>query len=250
MNILLADSLCAEVSGEPLPYIPRYFLSGLSVAVGDYTDAAEKERALVGTFGSSQWLWSDNDEIRFRESDQRLCSFSLTVPEEPVADPSACERWLRAPVLRGSLLADGNQDFAMPPAKFRWVDEKGTHLVCLDHQEVRPEAERSVLFIAPDVYLLIADGRTVGWMLKNPAAYLTNSWDHSGNTPVEEETHLLLKDYLSATEGSTLESLQNGNEAACQDLRQLEERILARTDDRARRSVLGEAVRRLAEDWC
>ncbi|MGC9537779.1 hypothetical protein [Streptomyces sp. UG1] len=89
MEVRIADSISAQIVDGGLAYTPRFVLSGPFVAVGAYTDLQEKEGELASTFGSAQWLWSEDDDLRFRSADRELESLCLYLPQATAASDFA-----------------------------------------------------------------------------------------------------------------------------------------------------------------
>ncbi|MFI5999517.1 hypothetical protein ACIA98_03735 [Streptomyces sp. NPDC051366] len=55
MNLAFGGGWRATVTDQPLRITPHF--TGDSVRVVQYADAKERERWLLGTFGSQDWLW-------------------------------------------------------------------------------------------------------------------------------------------------------------------------------------------------
>ncbi|MEU9115743.1 hypothetical protein AB0D04_29175 [Streptomyces sp. NPDC048483] len=257
------------------------------MAIGGYAHQEERDTQLTHTFGSQQWLWSEEDDFRFHDSersapsgpsdpskpskpsapsapseppappdpsDRRLESLYLLIPDEPCTVPEeACAGWIRTTVVAGGLRAEVKKGFALETTTTRWLAPEARHMICLREQAPHtpsPEEGGMRLRIAPDTDLLLADGKMAGWMLTNPARYLVKGWDRPADTPPAPGTSLLLAAYLAMTSWPAFEKILDGDGAACRELRALEERIRHQTGDPSRTAVLAHAVALLIEDHC
>ncbi|WP_330477874.1 hypothetical protein OG301_15595 [Streptomyces platensis] len=250
MKVQLAESVTAFTTDSPLRHSPCYALRDQSLAVGGYANQEERDAQLAHTFGSQQWLWSEEDDFRFRNSDHQLESLYLLIPEEPCPAPDACARWVRTTMVVGGLRVARRDNFALETTTGRWFDQEARHMICLRDQAPPPEEGGTRVRIAPDTDLLLAGGKMVGWMLTNPARYLTQGWDRPADTPPVPGTSQLLAAYLAMTSWPALEKILDGDAGACRELRNLKQRILSQPTDPSRTSVLGRAVGMLIEDHC
>ena len=73
------EDLSAQVTGTPLPFTPRLALDISKVIVGDFTDRSGFDRQLPGTFGSQQWLWSEDNDLLFGKESRGL-QYAVLMP--------------------------------------------------------------------------------------------------------------------------------------------------------------------------
>ncbi|UNO41071.1 hypothetical protein [Streptomyces sp. MST-110588] len=249
LQIALTREVKAQVNQMILPHIPRFCLSGLFLAVGDYADTGERERQYSETFGSLDWLWSGDDELRFRKTDRNLHSAFFSVPEVVCEDSGLCGKWFRVRVVHGGLHATTEQNFGLPATVIRWADPYGKALVCLEEPESRTAEACFRVRFAQDVDLLAADGKLVGWMLSNPAKYLTASWEFPPHTPPDDATASLLSEYLTMVTEIFVERFQDGDEGARQEFREFVKRITDPGGGLPQRQTISRAVQDLADEF-
>lgn len=60
---------------------PRWMLDGGTVLIGPYHSADEHDQHLAQTIGSTDWLWSGDDELRFDQETLLLQSVLLQLPD-------------------------------------------------------------------------------------------------------------------------------------------------------------------------
>ncbi|MFE4676348.1 hypothetical protein [Streptomyces sp. NPDC056721] len=72
VSFSVGGTVSVETTGRPLRFTPRFDLPGQQLIVAGYADAREREKQLADTFGSMQWLWSENDFLRFDRDSRGL----------------------------------------------------------------------------------------------------------------------------------------------------------------------------------
>jgi hypothetical protein len=82
--------------------------------------------------------------------------------------------------------------------------------------------------IAPDVALLVQDGRIVGWSLTDPARYVTAGYETPDPAPPSDATRALFTACLDAVTTPLVEDLIDGDRAALRRLRTTEETLRGR----------------------
>ncbi|MEW2403497.1 hypothetical protein [Streptomyces sp. NPDC046862] len=232
---------------DALAYTPRFVLSGPFVAVGAYTDLQEKEGELASTFGSAQWLWSEDDDLRFRLADRELQSLCLYLPQTTAASDFAESGWERVKRITGRLRTMADRNFSIPQTNSCWIAPDATHLICLRNSTPPPGASSFCLTVAPDLDLLFTQGHLVGWMLGDPARYLTADWEMPASEAPAEATRSLLARTLAMTTSPEVEAIEDGDPEAWRRLRGLVEELRAVGEDRRRTEILQVAVERLVE---
>ncbi|MFF5479375.1 hypothetical protein ACFY5C_18815 [Streptomyces sp. NPDC012935] len=247
MEVRIADSVRAQIVDGALAYTPRFILSGPFVAVGAYKDIQEKEGELVSTFGSAQWLWSEDDDLRFRMADHELQSLCLYLPQATAASDFDVSGWERARRITGGLRTVANANFSSPQTNSCWVAPDATHLICLRNSAPHPDASSFRLSVAPDLDLLFVQGQLVGWLLGDPARYLTAGWEMPGSEAPAETTRSLLARTLVMTMSPEAEAIEDGDPVAWRRLRGLAEQLRAVRGDRRRTEILQATVDRFVE---
>ncbi|MFJ8753307.1 hypothetical protein ACIREO_28835 [Streptomyces sp. NPDC102441] len=254
MRITVGDTMTAETTDTPLAFTPRFGFSDLELVVAGYADPAGRERQLPDTFGSMQWLWSEDEHLRFDRGSRELCSLTLfvppeSVPPESVAVPQGHTAHDDPPTRPGGLRADEARDFAMPQTGVFHCDPGGTELRCLRDVEALGRKVDARLGIAPDVALLVQDGAVIGWSLRDPARYLTDGFAEPPPTPPAPATRLLLAECLELVSSPLVDEVMDKDAAAWRRLRAAEQALREQQDDRDRAEVLHRVISRLVEDY-
>jgi hypothetical protein len=247
VKVRIADSGSAQIVAGALAYTPRFDLSGPFVAVGAYTDMQEKERELASTFGSAQWLWSEDDDLRFRLADRELHSLCLYLPPATVASDPSVSGWERVRRISGTLRTTADANFSVPQTNRCWIAPGATHLICLRSSAPPPDASSFRLSVALDLDLLFTQGHLVGWLLDDPARYLTADWEMPVSEAPAEATRSMLALTLAMTMSPAVEAIEDGDPEAWRRLRGLAEELRAVGEDRRRSEILQATVDRLIE---
>lgn len=249
MEITLIDSIAAYISGEPVSHSPRYVFSGPLIEIGAYTDRTQRGVEITDTFGSLRWLWADDDEMRFHRSNGDLSSVCLYVPGELCSRPEIFTQWLDTPVLHGSLRLSPEQNFALPQTVVQWADECARHLICLRDTQSTTAGENYRLRFAPDTDLLVINDHWAGWMITDPARYLTADWNGPCATEPDEATRSALGACLRLTTSPGVEEIMDGDDTSWQLLRSTAESLRKQQVDRDRASILLSVLDQLIEDY-
>ncbi|MEU3370831.1 hypothetical protein ABZ734_10205 [Streptomyces sp. NPDC006660] len=237
-----------DVKGSPLPHTPRYSLSGGFVAVSPHTDQRTHEALLAETYGSVDWLWSGDDEIRFAKADSMLRGFTLAVPERGAPDAWDPTPWLSTPLHPGVLHALSPGNFEAKPTEMRWVDDSAQHLICA-FSDVEPATHGCVRVRAAQGFdFVFAGGVYVGWILSAPADFLVREWE----LPPADEAPAGLAGALHAYLGTFVEPkidrMQDKDAALLREVDSLLARLALLPAD-PRRDVIAEHVADLRADW-
>ncbi|MGC9537780.1 hypothetical protein [Streptomyces sp. UG1] len=142
-------------------------------------------------------------------------------------------------------MTDAN--FSSPQTNSCWIAPDATHLICLRSSARRPDASSFRLSAAPDLDLLFAQGHLVGWLLGDPARYLTADWEMPVSEAPAEATRSLLARTLMTTMSPEVEAIEDGDPEAWRRLRGLVEELRAVREDRRRTEILQATVDRLVE---
>ncbi|MGW1755225.1 hypothetical protein [Streptomyces mirabilis] len=245
----VGETMSVETTGKPLAFTPRFNFSGPQVIVAGYADPEGRERQLAGTFGSMQWLWSENDHVRFDQGSRELCSLMLFVPPKSVP----AEVCLLVPdgprTVPGGLRADTADDFDLPQATVFCCGPEATELRCVRDLSVLDGPLDARIGIAPDVDLLVQDGSVAGWSLTDPARYLTDGFAEPDTAPPSPATRLRLAECLALVSEPLVDEVMDQDENAWRLLRATERALRDQQDDRRRADVLHQVIGRLIEDY-
>lgn len=254
VSFTVGGTVGAETTGRPLRFAPRFDLVGQQLVVAGYADAREREEQVADTFGSVQWLWSENDFFRFDKDSRELCSATFYLP--PRAAPHGTEPRREAPVPCGApagLRAGEPTDFELPQATVFHCASDGAELVCLRAPDLLARQPDAVVGIAHDVDLLIHDGALTGWRLSDPARWLTDGFVPPFPTPdatpaSTARTRHHLAECLRLSTAPVVDAVLEQDPAAWRDLLALQRAVHAQVEDRARADVLQTVLDRLVED--
>jgi hypothetical protein len=247
MKVFLTDTVAAHVTQSPLGWSPRFCFSGPYVVVAPYADTEEREHDLTHTFGSMQWLWSENDDFRFSRPDRQMHSLVLHAPEVADPAPAISRAWTERSVITGGLQAESESQFSIPQTVVRWCDRDSTYLVCLQEGQEQPHRDSFRLRIAPETDLLFQDQRLVGWMLTNPAHHLTMAWENAESSTVAPSTRSLLVECLKLTAEPLVDDVIAGEESAWQRLHETVEALHRQTSDHTRIRILAYTMNHLVK---
>ncbi|MEU2870777.1 hypothetical protein ABZ769_16480 [Streptomyces olivoreticuli] len=249
MRFRLADDVFAQATGEALAGLPHFSVTGGSVAVGGYSDPQTREQQVGSTFGSLDWLWSGDDELRFRRGDGKLVGCLLQVPDHTAEVPAACERWTEVPTVERGLCVDPAQDFGFPPTDVRWIAPNGQSLVCL-RQPVPANPKSMVrLRVAQNLDLLFTEDGYAGWLLESPAGHLAESSEFPAEVDDGRELARLFAEYFSIVSFPGIEKIQDEDPEARRELDELERDLLSSRDQSPQMDALLRAVRELIDEW-
>ncbi|WP_101256370.1 hypothetical protein [Streptomyces barkulensis] len=239
MEIVL-NSLDAVVTDAPLPFVPRLALDMPQVIVGGFASRAESEQQARTTFGSLQWLWSEEDDIRFDKESHELVSVGLHMPSEAAPAEAGIHIPGGLPTLRGGLRADEVRDFGMPQATVLHCDAEAAELICLRDLAVPDAPLEARIGIALGLALLVQDGAVVGWTLADPACYLTSGYTAPVQSPPSPDTRRQLAECLALLTRPLVDEVMDKEPDAWRRLRTAEQTLScfqpdAEVGDRPRR---------------
>ncbi|MFF8952731.1 hypothetical protein ACF09I_28545 [Streptomyces sp. NPDC014940] len=235
----------ATVTDDPLRIAPRF--TGGSVDVVRYADVKERERFLMDTFGSQDWLWDAPEVLRFDPVSRELAGAEFRMPY------ASGETSVRVPVLPpvrpGGLRADEVRDFRHEMCSVLCRVPGDTVLACLRDLDVLDEPVEACVGIAPDLALLVQDSAVVGWSLTDPARYLVTAYADPDPNPPSPATRRLLTECLDLLTAPVVDDLVDGDPAAVARLRAADEALRAQREDRHRADALLSLIGTLVEDY-
>ncbi|MFJ2200392.1 hypothetical protein [Streptomyces violaceusniger] len=245
----IGDTVNAETTRNSLTFTPRFDFIDLQVIVAAYTGPNEREQHLAHTFGSMQWLWSENDEFRFDQDSRELSHATFFVPRDSAPSP-LCHRAPHEPQrLPGGLRADTAQNFALPQATIFCCDPEAAELRCYRDLSVLDGEPGTLIGIAPDVGLLIKGGSVAGWSLTDPARYLTDGFADPEATPPSHTTRLRLAECLNLVTAPLIDEVMDQDADTWHRLRAIERDLREQQDDRNRAAIMHRVISRLIEDY-
>ncbi|WP_326647229.1 MULTISPECIES: hypothetical protein [unclassified Streptomyces] len=245
----VGETTSVETTGNPLGFTPRFDFRDLQVIVAGYADPEEREQQLATTFGSMQWLWSENDHLRFDQGTRELCSATFFVPPESVP-AEVCHRAPHGPpALPSGLRADTAKEFGLPQATVFCCTSEAAELRCFRDLGVLDGPLDARIGIAPDVDLLVQKGAVAGWSLTDPARYLTDGFADPEATPPSHTTRLRLAECLTLVSSPLVDQVMDQDTDAWRRLRATEHALRNQQDDRRRADVLHRIVSRLIDDY-
>ncbi|MFF9601826.1 hypothetical protein ACF1GY_06040 [Streptomyces sp. NPDC014684] len=235
----------ATVTDDPLCIAPRF--TGGSVDVVRYADGKERERFLMDTFGSQDWLWDAPEVLRFDPVSRELAGAEFRMPY------ASGETSVRVPVLPpvrpGGLRADEVRDFRHEMCSVLCRVPGDTVLACLRDLDVLDEPVEACVGIAPDLALLVQDSAVVGWSLTDPARYLVTAYADPDPNPPSPATRRLLTECLDLLTAPVVDDLVDGDPTAVARLRAADEALRAQREDRHRADALLSLIGTLVEDY-
>lgn len=237
----------ATVTDDPLAVTPRF--AGASVSLVDYVDVNERERFLLDTFGSQEWLWDAPDVFRFDKIDQVLVGAEFHWPEESASAEEVARLPLTPAVRPGGLRADEARDFRHERCTVLCRAPGDAMLTCLRDLGVLDEPLDARVGIAPDVALLVQHGTVVGWSLTDPARYLTTTYADPDPTPPSPATRRMLTECLDLVTMPVVDDLVDDEPAAVARLRAADATLRAQREDRHRADALLELISTYMEDY-
>ncbi|MEV7104027.1 hypothetical protein [Streptomyces atroolivaceus] len=238
---------CATVTDDPLHITPRF--TGHSVDVATYVDVKERERFLSNTFGSQDWLWDAPDVLRFDPDSQELVGAEFQMPYVS-ANAETLPHVPVMPELRpGGLRADEVRDFRHEMCTVLCRAPGDAVLACFRDLYVLDRPLDACVGIAPDVALLVQDGRIVGWSLTDPARYLTAAHTTPDSDSPSPATRRLLTECLDLVTAPLVDDVVDGEPAALTRLRAADETLRAQHEDRHRADTLRDLIFTYVEDY-
>ncbi|MDK0521264.1 hypothetical protein [Streptomyces sp. ML-6] len=247
MRLAFEDDWYATVTPDPLPVVPRF--SGNSVAIAHHTNREERERFLLDTFGSQEWLWDTPDTLGFDRGTRELIGAEFELPGES-ASAEDCARLPSTPPVRpGGLRADEERNCRLEVTSVLCRAPGDAVLTCLRDLAVLDEPLEARIGIAPDVALLVQHGSVVGWSLTDPARYLTTGYAAPDPTPPSPSTRRLLSACLDLITEPVIDGVMDGEPAALARLRTAHQALQDQHEDRHRVDALLALTANLVEDY-
>lgn len=246
MKVTVGEGWTATVTDEPLAVTPRF--TGDALQLAPYTTREERERFLLDTFGSQEWLWDAPDTLGFERAGRKLAGAEFRLPHESAtAEESA--RLPVAPAARpGGLRADEERDCRLEVTSVLCRAPGDTVLTALRDLGVLDEPLDARVGIAPDVALLLQRGTVVGWSLTDPARHLSPWFTAPDPAPPAPATRRLLGACLDLVTDPLLEQVQDGEPPAVARLLEVHRALVDQREDRHRAEALLTLIGNLVED--
>jgi hypothetical protein len=223
--------------GSRLADTPRFNLGGRSLVVGPYHSAESREVHLAETYGSGDPFLDTTDEIRFSSRTSQLVSLNIGVPERPTRDSAFIESVEALPLRRDVPTLPPGEPFQTVVATHTWIDLDGQRLAVF-RDGVRPTAR---LEIAADLEMALDQETISGFILRDPARYLTSGWTEAESTRPDVALGTVLATYIHLLDGQFVDRLDDGDAAARRAVEELLERT-KQVNASPQRSVLLEAL--------
>ncbi|MFJ2135822.1 hypothetical protein ACIOMQ_34165 [Streptomyces sp. NPDC087845] len=249
MKITIDSDWTATVTGEPLSVTPRFDFSSPGLRLAPYADREERERFLLDTFGSQEWLWDTPDTLGFDRAGRELIGAEFELPSEPASAEDCARLPSMPPVLPGGLRADEERNCRLEVTSVLCRAPGDAVLTCLRDLDVLDEPLEARIGIAPDVALLVQHGSIVGWSLTDPARYLTTGYAAPDPAPPSSATRRLLSACLDLITDPLLEEVRDREPAALARLRTVHQDLRAQRGDRHRADALLALIANLVEDY-
>ncbi|WP_328787914.1 hypothetical protein [Streptomyces sp. NBC_00273] len=246
MKVAFDGGWCAAVTREPLRITPRFTTD--SVRLVPYASVGERERFVLGTFGSEHWLWDAPDILRFDKDSRALVGAEFQMPYGSLHAENA-DRVPVVPAVRpGGLRADEVQDFRHEMCTVLHRAPGDTVLTCLRDLDVLDEPLEARIGIAPDVALLVQRGVVVGWSLTDPVRYLTSGYADPDPAPPSPATRRLFTACLDLVTSPLIDEVTDREPAALARLRAVDEALRNQREDRRRVDALSALIGDLMVD--
>ncbi len=240
---VVADSVPAQMES-----VPRFSLGGRFVVVSPYEDRWGREKFIGATFGSMDWLWEGDDEIRFDKETRDLAGVMVALPEEedPAWDGSA---WLRLPQETAGARAGTVEDFSARPVDVRWVAPGAKALVCAYSAFTSDPSGLRRLRVAPGFDLVAAaDGTYAGWILESPADCVVEAFEDRTPGSAMEAFRAALAEFLDLFVEPRIDMMQDEDPALLVRLEALLARVSALPAD-PRHDAMRTWMLQVREDW-
>jgi hypothetical protein len=234
--------LCQIIPETTISQTPRWMLDGRNVLIGPYHSSEEHEQHISQTVGSTDWLWSAHDELRFDRESLLLQSILFIVPDATLPPDLSLDVWQMAPQETGLLKLLQAQKFPLEPADFRWMDPQGQALICATKNALDASQRRFRLHINEDMDLFFINEQFCGWALLHPARFIVDAWEAADETDDDTQFVALLSDYLALVTDPFIEQMEDRDAHLLERLRDLYARITQTSRSDKRYTVLRTAV--------
>ncbi|MFB6988681.1 hypothetical protein ACFCZT_00850 [Streptomyces sp. NPDC056230] len=249
MKITIDSDWTATVTGEPLSVTPRFDFSSPGVRLAPYVNREGRERFLLDTFGSQEWLWDTPDTLGFDRASRELIGAEFELPCESASAEDCARLSSMPPVLPGGLRADEERNCRLEVASVLCRAPGDAVLTCLRDLDVLDEPLEARIGIAPDVALLVQHSSIVGWSLTDPARYLTTGYAAPSPAPPSPATRRLLSACLDLITDPLLEEVRDREPDALARLRTAHQALQTQREDRHRADAMLALIANLVEDY-
>lgn len=242
------------VPGPPAAAQPELWLNSPAVvlhcnAADNPPDGTTDDKRTVG---SRAWLWEDDEDWRFDADSGVLTSVVLNLPEVNIQTDIGLREWDQSPTVAGTLRLEQPQDFSRPPTSVRWFDRAGAELVGWYSPEPPATQPRRRIALADRTHLLIAGDTVVGWVIEDPARYITGEAVPSSarGTDPDERLPPLLAAFFSLVTEENVEKLEEGDSRIRGELQRLAVSLeTVGSDGESRAAEVLTKVRQVLEDF-
>ncbi|MGW7457166.1 hypothetical protein [Streptomyces sp. NPDC054797] len=248
MEIRFEGGVVAESVSGQIGCVPRFSVGGRFVVVSPYADRWGREKFIGATFGSMDWLWEGDDEIRFDKETRDLVGVLVALPEEedPAWDGT---EWLRLPQESGGARARAAEDFSARPMDVRWVAPGAKAIVCAYSASTSGTSGLRRLRVAPDFDLVAAaDGTYAGWILENPADCVVEAFEDRRPDAATGAFRETLAEFLDLFVEPRIDMMQDEDPALLVRLEALLARVSALPHD-PRHDAMRMWMLQVREDW-
>ncbi len=229
-----------------LDYVPFWMLTDGVIEAGPYHQVDERERHILKTVGSMNWMGTEGDELRFDPETLLLLSTYVNVHDAHTLEDHVVAEWLSCPVQVGLLRLNVSESFTLDVlSETRGMDRQGLGLIGLKEDAQAATGSRQRLHIAPDFDLLLQNDALCGWLLHHPMRHLVEPEYVSPH--VETDLAPLLYDYLQLTAYPFADHFLAADKTGLDALKDLYERLDHVSEASEVRSVIMEAIAGIVE---
>lgn len=242
----IAEGFEVRKEGRALTPLPRFSL--VDVRVSPDTDHQAHEKLLSRTFGSVDWLWAGDDEMRFSKETKEIASIAFSAPEVEIGNDWNPHSIMTAERFSGGLLAERVENFALPPMTARWMSDDGKYIVYTNQDEVGMTKKYERIEIARDLDLVFKEGKFCAWILQNPANYIVDEREFPCASPAPSALSSALRDYLTLFVEPKIDAMADGDMRLFRKLGEILQTVIATPDD-PRRDILISKIRSFSAEW-
>lgn len=247
MLFKLENSAKVEViEGKHLPWIPTWTPMPDNIAIGSYNNMEEHEQHYLQTVGSGNWYAPDVSEFRFTEENLLLTSIWVQVLEENLQSSEMIEGWLNKKPVEGTLRLISPKVFRCEINDYRWMSSDGKLLAAINDTDLVKSDDKFRLRVANDFDLLFAERKWCGWLLSNPARYLTKPNTAADSDP---ELNSLTFEYVSLVSEPFIEQMDDKDPEIFKRLNNLRNKINLKDGAVEHRQVLYDCLGDVIENF-
>ena len=247
MLVKLTDSVEAEiVYQEKLPWMLSWEMRAGYVIIGPYLNMDEHEQHYLKTIGSGDWHAPMGSEFRFDKDNLLLKSIWVKALEENLESGSVIEEWTSQQPIEGILRLLSSQDFYCEANDYRWMSPDGKLLAAITETNLVRSNNKIRLRVAKNFELLFAEQEWCGWLLHNPAQYLT---EPNSQAKSDRKLALWASEYLTLVSEPYIEQMEDEEAEILEKLLDLRNRIDLTSGAIEHRQVIKETVEDVIEHF-